>query len=100
MTGRKSTAYAAAMTKLRKRKVEDWARRISRIEPVDVRSKVANIVWWDWFSQLSDHTGALSEERRQYLYGQDEDEAAVTAALRRLGYPDSLATSRGRRPRQ
>jgi len=100
MTNRVELAHRLAMAKLRKRKVEDWARRISLIEPVDVRSKVANIVWWDWFSQRSDHTGALSEERRQYLYGQDEDEAAVTAVLRRLGYPDALATSRGRRPRQ
>jgi len=91
--------HTQKMARLKRRKLDHWSVLISAIDKSDVRAKVANVVWWDWFSQRLDTPSALASQRAAYRYTQSENEDEVIAALRQLGYPARLAVSRGRRPR-
>ncbi len=79
-------------TLLKRRPPEEWERLISALPP-NIRSGVADMVWWDF---MADGHGAqhLSQFRSVLSSPEHADRAAEVAALISLGYEPEAAEKR------
>jgi hypothetical protein len=83
---------------VRKRKPKRWRNAIMRINTLKIRSQVANIVWWDFFSKrsCSKRFSELDDFIESYNPAIHVDPDSVVRALKRIGYPPKLAERRVR----
>ena len=88
----------AKLVSLARRRPEKWAAMIEEIKDSRTRSKVACLVWWEYFSRCE----ATQAPQHLKEYVQDLDaclpysEEAVEAALCRVGYTPQQAYKRSR----
>lgn len=75
---------------------DEWRKRIESIRDILVRTKVARIVWWDWYSlkTKSDRWFSLDEYLRQDIEGIKPPQNEVEDALVHIGYTRAAAKKR------
>ena len=86
--------------RLRKRRPEEWVAIIEAL-PEHVRTKVAHIVWWDWFAKRPcwrrwPHLDHYLDELERYIEnpGLEPSRNDLVLALRELGYSPFKAVQR------
>jgi hypothetical protein len=79
-----------------KREPGRWAKIVESIRRDDVRERVANIVWWDWFAwrDVSDRWPHMDELRDRMGRARSPRRHDVLLALVKIGYPRFLADQR------
>jgi hypothetical protein len=82
--------------KLKSRSHSEWAQRIELIANLQLRGKVACIVWWDYAkNDWPDHRAFAPTFDR----GSDSDALDVRLALKGIGYSAKAARLRSRVPK-
>jgi len=89
-----------AKTELETRSLAEWIRRIKEIQPGQVRGKVANLVWWDYFTgrRADRAVTSLDRFRDEYDATWDPPTEEVERALLQLGFPAGRAQQRAALP--
>jgi len=75
----------------------DWRWLVDLLVGTDAtRYHVANIVWWDFFSQqpMDDRWPELDDLKDKWSIGHKVDADAVISSLIQIGYPDGRASER------
>lgn len=77
---------------------DDWLRAVDGVKKRKVRLQVANIVWWDFFSQrvAADRWPQLDKHIAEWRPSHNAPIEHIRDGLRAVGYPGRLADRRVR----
>lgn len=85
-----------ALSSLRHRPTRDWEDIVRSVAPMEVRVRVACIVWWDFLSTRRAENTYIDylKDRYRATDAADVPSDPIIAGLIAVGYPESVAKNR------